>query len=84
MDWTDERCIQILKNCYKALPDSGKVIIVENVLPEEIKNDVGIQGSFQLDVIETAWSKGKIRTVKEFKELAKKAGFPGFSLASFA
>ncbi|XP_058114642.1 caffeic acid 3-O-methyltransferase-like [Magnolia sinica] len=84
MDWTDERCIQILKNCYKALPDSGKVIIVENVLPEEIKNDVGVQGSFQLDVIETAWSKGKIRTVKEFEELAKIAGFAGFSLASFA
>ncbi|XP_058114641.1 caffeic acid 3-O-methyltransferase-like isoform X2 [Magnolia sinica] len=82
--WTDEQCLQILKNCYKALPDSGKVIIVENVLPEEIKNDVGAQDTLQFDVIEIAWSEGKMRTVKELEELAKIAGFAGLSLVSFA
>ncbi|KAL5998641.1 hypothetical protein ACLOJK_009584 [Asimina triloba] len=28
----DELCVKILRNCCKALPDSGKVIVVEFVL----------------------------------------------------
>ncbi|GJU38473.1 caffeic acid 3-O-methyltransferase-like protein [Tanacetum coccineum] len=32
-DWSDDHCTKLLKNCYKALPENGKVIIVEAVLP---------------------------------------------------
>ncbi|XP_042983156.1 caffeic acid 3-O-methyltransferase-like [Carya illinoinensis] len=32
-NWNDEQCLKILKNCYKALPKTGKVIIIEAVLP---------------------------------------------------
>ncbi|OAY85228.1 Tricetin 3',4',5'-O-trimethyltransferase [Ananas comosus] len=32
-DWSDEHCVKILKNCWKALPENGKVIIVESILP---------------------------------------------------
>ncbi|KAG5522797.1 hypothetical protein RHGRI_034817 [Rhododendron griersonianum] len=33
-DWGDEHCLKVLKNCYKALPKDGKVIIIELVKPE--------------------------------------------------
>ncbi|KAI3735706.1 hypothetical protein L6452_15215 [Arctium lappa] len=32
-DWSDDHCIKMLKNCYKALPDDGMVIVVEETLP---------------------------------------------------
>ncbi|KAK1559924.1 hypothetical protein Q3G72_020026 [Acer saccharum] len=33
-DWSDEHCLRLLKNCYKAIPDDGKVIVVEAIVPE--------------------------------------------------
>ncbi|GAB2291152.1 hypothetical protein Dimus_025411 [Dionaea muscipula] len=33
--WSDDHCIKILKNCYEALPDDRKVIIVEGIICEE-------------------------------------------------
>ncbi|RZC54399.1 hypothetical protein C5167_013249 [Papaver somniferum] len=35
-DWSDEYCLKLLKNCYEALPDCGKVIVVEANLPAVI------------------------------------------------
>ncbi|GMH18325.1 hypothetical protein Nepgr_020166 [Nepenthes gracilis] len=32
-DWNDEHCIKLLKNCYASLPDHGKVIACESILP---------------------------------------------------
>ncbi|KAF3327814.1 S-adenosyl-L-methionine:O-methyltransferase [Carex littledalei] len=32
-DWSDEHCQNILKNCYKALPENGKVIILDCIVP---------------------------------------------------
>nr|GEV52517.1 reverse transcriptase domain-containing protein [Tanacetum cinerariifolium] len=31
--WSDDHCVKLLKNCYKALPCDGKVIIVNVILP---------------------------------------------------
>lgn len=32
-NWSDEKCVTILKNCRKAIPErSGKIIIVDGVL----------------------------------------------------
>ncbi|XVE73616.1 hypothetical protein DITRI_Ditri11bG0133100 [Diplodiscus trichospermus] len=32
-DWGDEQCLRILRNCYKAIPDNGKVIVVDSIIP---------------------------------------------------
>ncbi|KAH7690782.1 O-methyltransferase COMT-type protein [Dioscorea alata] len=32
-DWNEANCIKALKNCWKALPDNGKMIIIEHILP---------------------------------------------------
>jgi hypothetical protein len=33
-DWDDERAAQILASCRKAVPDDGRLLIIERVMPE--------------------------------------------------
>nr|XP_010911558.1 tricetin 3',4',5'-O-trimethyltransferase [Elaeis guineensis] len=78
-DWSDELCAKILKNCYKALPDNGKVILVECILPVAPEPTLSAQGVFIADMIMLAHNPGgKERTAKEYEALAKGAGFTGF------
>jgi len=32
-DWNDENCLKILNNCERALPEKGKVLIFDFVVP---------------------------------------------------
>ncbi|RCV29960.1 hypothetical protein SETIT_6G055900v2 [Setaria italica] len=78
-DWSDAHCATILKNCYDALPANGKVIIVECVLPVNPEATPKAQGVFHVDMIMLAHNPGgKERYEREFRELAKGAGFTGF------
>ncbi|GFP97655.1 caffeic acid 3-o-methyltransferase 1 [Phtheirospermum japonicum] len=79
-DWNDEECLKILKNCYKSLPRSGKVILAEYILPDLPDNGRRTQYPVQLDLILMAYSTvgGKERSENEFHALAKGAGFKEF------
>ncbi len=33
-DWSDEEFVRLLKNCYEAISEKGKVIIVDAVVEE--------------------------------------------------
>lgn len=76
-DWSDEQCVEILKNCKKALPKAGKVIIVESIVPREIsETDLATKNSLCFDVgMMCATFGGKERTKEEFDVLAMEAGF---------
>ncbi|PIA41655.1 hypothetical protein AQUCO_02200232v1 [Aquilegia coerulea] len=75
-DWSDENCVNILKNCYKALPDDGKVIIVEAILPVAPETNTAAKVFCQSDLIMMSTNPGgKERTEEEFHNLAKEAGF---------
>ncbi|KAI7737310.1 hypothetical protein M8C21_031408 [Ambrosia artemisiifolia] len=77
-DWSDDSCIKLLKNCYKALPRNGKVIIVETILPFLPDKSSSVKVSTGLDVtMMTHIHGGKERTEDEFLALAKCAGFMG-------
>jgi caffeic acid 3-O-methyltransferase / acetylserotonin O-methyltransferase len=68
--------VTILKNCYKALPDNGKVIIVERILPINPKATPESQGVFDVDLVMLLQTPGgKERTQKEFEAMATEAGF---------
>ncbi|XP_052138074.1 naringenin 7-O-methyltransferase [Oryza glaberrima] len=76
--WGDEECVKILKNCYKALPAKGKVILVEYVLPASPEATLAAQEAFRLDVMMlNRLAGGKERTQQEFTDLAVDAGFSG-------
>ncbi|CAL9079219.1 unnamed protein product [Musa textilis] len=77
-DWTDEQCARILKNCWKALPKKGKVILVEYLLPMNPEQYSNSQGIFELDMGMMSYTGGRERTQEELEALAKAAGFVGF------
>ncbi|GMN61122.1 hypothetical protein TIFTF001_030212 [Ficus carica] len=75
-DWSDEQCLKILKNCYKAIPDHGKVIVVDAILPIMPENSFAARNTFALDVgMMTQLGGGKERSQQEFLALATGAGF---------
>ncbi|XP_034710050.1 caffeic acid 3-O-methyltransferase-like [Vitis riparia] len=77
-DWSDDHCLKLLKNCYKALPEHGKVIVVEGVLPEIPEKGSTVKAICQTDLIMLTQNPGgKERTRKEFLDLAIGAGFAG-------
>ncbi|KAF3669282.1 Caffeic acid 3-O-methyltransferase [Capsicum annuum] len=80
-DWSDSHCLKLLKNCYKALPDNGKVIVVEANLPVQPDTDTTVVGVSQCDLIMMAQNPGgKERSEQEFRALATEAGFKGVNL----
>src|SRR5262249_28984414 len=38
-DWDDARSVAILTNCRRALPDTGRLLLVERVMPEALAVD---------------------------------------------
>ena len=80
-DWSDEHCLKLLKNCWKALAESGKVIVIESVLPEYPKGDLVSTINQYMDIVMMIIDPGgKERTLKEFQALAKSAGFSDLKL----
>jgi len=72
----------LLKNCYDALPDTGKVILVEWVTPETPDSKLASKCGFQMDILMLFQSpSGRERTEKEYEALARGAGFHGFRTA---
>ncbi|KAI4344699.1 hypothetical protein L6164_011896 [Bauhinia variegata] len=77
-DWSDEMCLKVLKNCYDAIPQDGKVIVVEAVIPLLPETSAAAKGISLLDVqMMTQNPGGKERTEQEFMDLATAAGFSG-------
>ncbi|KAJ0237468.1 Indole glucosinolate O-methyltransferase 4 [Hirschfeldia incana] len=76
-DWTDEDCVKILKNCWKSLPNNGKIVVIELVTPDDAENgDINANIAFDMDMLMfTQCSGGKERSRAEFKALAAAAGF---------
>jgi hypothetical protein len=74
----DNDCIKILKNCHRALPEKGRVIAVEFVLPATPEVTSAAQNMFIMDVMMfNNFGGGKQRTEQQFVKLANDAGFSG-------
>ncbi|XP_023005450.1 caffeic acid 3-O-methyltransferase-like isoform X2 [Cucurbita maxima] len=83
-DWSDEHCEKLLKNCYAAIPDDGKVIVMEGVLPTVPETSDVAKGIIQGDVLMMTQNPGgKERTRDEFEALATKAGFKHVKFVCF-
>ncbi|KAG2262027.1 hypothetical protein Bca4012_013316 [Brassica carinata] len=76
-DWTDEHCIKLLKNCWKSLPEKGKVIIVDMITPTEPKGSGLFSNTvFAMDMLMlTQCSGGKERSFSQLENLAYGSGF---------
>ncbi|KAJ1693616.1 hypothetical protein LUZ63_010314 [Rhynchospora breviuscula] len=74
-NWSDEHCVKILKNCYNAIPNEGKIIIVDIILPVNPEPTTRSKATFIMDVVMMINFDGKERTKFEFEKLAKEVGF---------
>ncbi|PIN21984.1 Hydroxyindole-O-methyltransferase [Handroanthus impetiginosus] len=79
-NWSDDQCLQVLKNCYKALPKTGKVIILDTMLPDIPQDDTHSKMVSQFDYIMLMLYGSRERTKAEFEALAKKSGFSEFKV----
>ena len=70
-DWNDEQSLRILKNCHAALPDGGKVLILESVIQP---GNAPFWGKF-VDLIMLLVTGGRERTAEEFRLLYERTGF---------
>ncbi|KAF7836143.1 isoliquiritigenin 2'-O-methyltransferase-like [Senna tora] len=79
-NWSDESSIKILRKCYDSLPENGKVIIFEFIMPEEVEQSEEAKLVSEIDnymfIVE-----GRVRSEREFKSLCKRSGFSAFKLA---
>ncbi|KAH9321211.1 hypothetical protein KI387_015850 [Taxus chinensis] len=77
-DWDDEECIRLLKNCYRAIPDKGKVIIIDAVVEENGSlRTLGLS----LDLFMMSHTRGgKERTEDEYKMICQAAGFKCYNI----
>jgi hypothetical protein len=72
-DWNDERCLTILRNVRQAMPDDGRLLIVEAVLPDRV--DPKLIGGYLGDLNMLVNLGGRERTADDFRALCEKAGF---------
>ncbi|KAD7477284.1 hypothetical protein R6Q59_007111 [Mikania micrantha] len=78
--WTDDEVKQILNNCFKAIPDGGKVIACEPVLPHNTDDTHRTRALLEGDIfVMTIYrAKGYHRTEEEYSKLGKLTGFTSF------
>ncbi|GLJ07303.1 hypothetical protein SUGI_0063930 [Cryptomeria japonica] len=80
-DWGDEDCVKILKQCRKAIPETGKVIIVDTVLNAREKTALDPSLGLVFDLVMIAHtSGGKERSEEDWENLLKEGGFPRFNV----
>ena len=70
-DWAEDRALQILRHCHAAMPDNGKLLLVEIVLPETDEPGLGPILDMEMLLIPG----GRERTAREYRELLAQAGF---------
>jgi hypothetical protein len=70
-DWDEAACVKILRRCREALPPAGRLLLVEQVIPD----GNAFHSAKFLDMIMLAVAGGRERTAGEYGELVAKAGF---------
>jgi hypothetical protein len=70
-DWDDVRATTILKNVRQAMPDDGRLLVVEGIIPDD--NEPSF--SKLLDLTMLVIPGGKERTLAEYRELYQSCGF---------
>jgi O-methyltransferase domain/Dimerisation domain len=70
-DWEDEKSSIILKNCYQAMPERSKLLLVESIIPPG--ND--FSPTKLIDVIMLMMTGGRERTEEEYRLLLRSNGF---------
>jgi orsellinic acid C2-O-methyltransferase len=74
-DWDDEQSTIILRNCRRAIPPTGKVLLIEQVLPNRFEACARHQAIARADLNMLVGLGGRERTEAEFGALFALSGF---------
>ncbi|KAL8482924.1 hypothetical protein ACS0TY_025823 [Phlomoides rotata] len=78
--WGKEENIKLLKKCKEAIIPSGKVIIFEMVVDDQIKDHEATATQFFFDILMMTMTTGKEKTEKDWAELFFAAGFKSYKI----
>lgn len=73
-DWDDDRAATILGHCREVIPDGGRLVAIEPVLPEVVDPD-GSPSAYLSDLNMLVNVGGLERTRDEFADLLERSGF---------
>ena len=70
-DWDDAQCAKLLGHCRRAMPDKGRLLVVEILISPGNKPDYGKY----LDLNMLVMTQGRERSESEYRDLFQSAGF---------
>jgi orsellinic acid C2-O-methyltransferase len=74
-NWDDVAATAVLKSCRQALPDAGKLLIIDRVMPECIEPSETARGNALIDLMMLVRTRGgRERSADEFAGLLASAG----------
>uniref|UniRef100_A0A5B7A0Y8 Putative caffeic acid 3-O-methyltransferase-like n=1 Tax=Davidia involucrata TaxID=16924 RepID=A0A5B7A0Y8_DAVIN len=83
-NWSDDYCMKILNNCYEALPENGKAIVVDIVMPMVPESSNAAKYATQLDNFMLLQLGGRERTEEDFEALCKASKFSNLQIVCCA
>jgi SAM-dependent methyltransferase len=79
-DWDDRRGLRILKNCRRALPAGGRLILVERLMPEALEASPEHRAVAFIDLNMLRGPGGAERTERQYRRLITASGFNRISV----
>jgi len=73
-DWSDDLAVTILRKCREAIPQHGRLLVVEAVLSTGASGASSYQGEM-MDLLMLTMTGGVERTVEQFREVLSAGGF---------
>ena len=74
-DWDNGSAARILMNCRRAMPENGRLLIVEGIYPSRADPSFASRRAFTSDVNMPVSTGGRQRSEGEFRALYATAGF---------
>ncbi|XP_020215277.1 trans-resveratrol di-O-methyltransferase [Cajanus cajan] len=79
-NWNDEECVKILNKCKEAIPNQGKIIIIDLVMESKKEDKKLVETQLFLDMQMMVFFIAKERNEKEWANLISSAGFSDYKI----
>jgi hypothetical protein len=74
-DWDDDACRELLTACRAALPDHGRLLVVEQLLPETVPDSGALHPTVAMDLIMLVnFADARERHLQEYEQLLAGSG----------
>ena len=80
-DWNDALSCTILRNCRRAIPEEGTLLLVERLMPASPEVDADHKSHALSDLNMLRGPGGMERTETQYRDLLEKTGFRMTSIA---